>query len=100
MRLIVRPLRMRGRRLRWQQVSNGPAYEGDLVTYEIQGRSGRVIAATLTPKDPAAAKPLPDLFEPALAGIAPAAFRLRGFERHDGPEGAYSVAQEWHCELP
>jgi hypothetical protein len=42
---------------------------------------------------------LPDLFEPVLDGFAPLAFRLRGIERHEGPDRLYSVIQEWHCEL-
>jgi hypothetical protein len=35
-----------------------------------------------------------------LLGFAPLAFQIRGFERHEGPDGPYSVIQEWHCELP
>lgn len=98
MRFLVRPLRVRGRRLPWREVQNGPAYEGDLVTYEAMGKSGRTVAATLAGRDPMSAKPLPDLYEPVLVSVAPSALRLRGFERHDGPDGPYSVAQEWHCE--
>lgn len=100
MRCVIRPLRLRGRRLPWRDVQNGLAYEGDLVTYEMQAGGGRVIAATLMGRDPAVPKQLPDLFEPVMTGISTLAFRLRGFERHDGPDGPYSVAQEWHCELP
>lgn len=68
------------------------------MTYELHAKGGRVFAATLANPDPTAPKRLPDLYEPVLVGIARMAFWLRGFERHDGPEGAFSVAQEWHCE--
>lgn len=100
MRFKVRPLRIDGRRLPWREIVNRPAFDGDLRTYELQLRGHWVKAATLAAFDPAAHAALPDLFEPVLVGIAPLAFQLRGFERHEGLEGAYSVAQEWHCELP
>lgn len=80
MRLLVRPLRIRGRRLPWRNVQNGPAYEGDLVvTYEAMGKNGRTVAATLAGRDPTSAKPLPDVYEPVLVSVAPSALRLRGF---------------------
>jgi hypothetical protein len=44
--------------------------------------------------------PLPDLYEPVLLGFAPLAFRLRGFERVEGPEGPFAVVQEWRCDVP
>ena len=100
MHFRVRPLRIGGRRLPWREIVNRPAFDGDLRTYEIQLRGRWVKAATLAGFDPAARAALPDLFEPVLIGIAPLALQLRGFERHEGPEGPYSVAQEWHCELP
>lgn len=71
---------------------------GDLNTYEMSGKGGRLYVATLAAADPAGMKPLPDLYEPVPAGMSTLAFRLRGFERHEGPDGPYSVAQEWHCE--
>jgi len=55
---------------------------------------------TLRPDDPVAEPPIPGLYEPALLRFAPLSFRLRGFERVEGPEGASTVLQEWHCELP
>jgi hypothetical protein len=55
---------------------------------------------TLRADDPAAPSPIAPLFEPALLGFAPLAFRLRGFERIERPSGAFAVVQEWHCELP
>jgi hypothetical protein len=68
--------------------------------YEKNSKSGWVRAVTLASPDPAVRSQLPDLFEPVLDGFAPLAFRLRGIERHEGPDGPYSVIQEWHCELP
>lgn len=100
MRFIVRPLRVRGRRLAWQAVQNGPCFVGDLITYEMPWGSGRVTVATLAGRDPMASKQLPELYEPVLVGIATLAFQLRGFERHEGIDGPFSVAQEWHCEAP
>jgi hypothetical protein len=40
----------------------------------------------------------PPLYEPVLLAFAPIAFRLRGFERVEGPDGAKGVVQEWHIE--
>lgn len=98
-RFNVRPLRVNGRRLPWREVQNGPAYEGDLTTYEMHGKAGRVFAAKLAGPDPVSPNQLPVLYEPVFTGMATLAFRLRGFERHEGTDGPYSVAQEWHCEL-
>ena len=100
MRFKVRPLRVRGRRIDWRQVLNGPVFEGDLCTYELQVGAHRVKAASLAGLDPALAKQLPELYEPVLVGIAPLALVLRGFERVPSDHGAYTVLQEWHCELP
>lgn len=98
-RFKIRRLRVNGRRLPWREILNTPPLEGDLRTYEMQLRGRWVKAATVAALDPAAQPALPDLYEPVLIGIAPLALQLRGFERHEGPEGPYSVAQEWHCEL-
>jgi hypothetical protein len=100
MHFKIRPLRVRGRRLAWREIQNGPVYEGDLRTYQMQTGSHWVKAATLARRDPAAHSFMPDLFEPVLVGVAPLAIQLRGIERHEGPGGRYSVVQEWHCELP
>ena len=96
----IRPLRLRGRRLPWREIFNGPVYQGDLLTYELDVGGQRVRAASLASIDPAAARALPDLYEPVLVGIAPLAMVLRGYERQRGADGPYSVIQEWHCELP
>jgi hypothetical protein len=93
-------MRLCGRRLAWREVLNGPVYQGDLLTYELQLSGHRVRAACLASLDPAAARTLADLYEPVLVGIAPLALVLRGFERQRGAEGPYSVIQEWHCEVP
>ena len=100
MRFVVRPMRVQGRRLPWREVVNRPAFTGDLRTYELQTRKGAVRAATLASPDPALRAPLPDLYEPVLTKISPQALELRGFERHHGSDGPYSVVQEWLCELP
>jgi hypothetical protein len=51
----------------------------------------------LTTGTPAEAKPLPDLYEPALVLFAQNAPVLRGYERLDTPEGTIGVVQEWQC---
>jgi hypothetical protein len=68
-RFIVRPLRHLGRRLPWRDVQNGPAFECNLVIFEMQAKGGRIIAATLSAPAPVGRKPLPDLFEPVLVGV-------------------------------
>ena len=98
MHLLVRPLRVRGRRLSSKEIANGPQYYGDVRTSEIQLNGKRVRAITLAGLDPMVRTPLLDLFEPALVGIAPLAMQIRGIERHECPDGAYSVIQEWRCE--
>ena len=93
-------MRLHGRRLAWREAVNRPAFDGDLRLYEMQTGKGWVRAATLASPDPAARALLPDLYEPVLTKISPQAMELRGFERHEGQDGAYSMIQEWHCELP
>jgi len=100
MRFIVRPMRLHGRRIPWREAINRPSFTGDLRTYELQTGKGSIRAATLANPDPAARALLPDLYEPVLTIISPQAIELRGFERHEGADGSYSVIQEWHCELP
>ena len=100
MQFKVYPLRHRGRRLPWREVQNGPCFVGQIVTHLLLSKEdGQVMVATLmNPVTPARGALLPDLYAPVLLGFAPLTFRLRGFERWDGPEGQYSVVQEWHCE--
>ena len=100
-RFKVYPLRRRGRRLPWREVKNGISYDGELVTHTITHNGEHFRVATLRPiASPISETLLPDLWEPVLLGFAPLAFRLRGFERIDGADGAYTVVQEWHCEKP
>lgn len=100
MRFKVTLLRRRGRRLDMRDARNGPAYVGRLVTHieEAGGQEYRV--TRLQPDDPITQKVMPELWEAVLLGFAPMAFRLRGFERVQGPDGSYSVVQEWHVESP
>jgi len=98
LRFKVFLLRRRGRRLPWREVQNGPAYVGDLITHAVDVKGERYQVATLRPADPMAESPVPKLYEPVLLGFAPLAFRLRGFERVEGPAGPIAVVQEWHCE--
>jgi hypothetical protein len=93
-------LRRRGRRLPWRDVQNGPSYVGELLTHSVEVAGERYEVATLRAADPVAESPIPQLYEPVLLGFAPLAFRLRGFERIDGPGEPMAVVQEWHCEAP
>lgn len=100
MRFKVYLLRRRGRRLSWREAQNGPTYVGRLVTHIGEHGGERYNVTRLQPDDPMAAEGMPELYEAVLMGFAPVAFRLRGFERVEGPDGGYSVVQEWHCEMP
>jgi hypothetical protein len=101
MRFKVSLLRQRGRRLKWIEVVNGPTFVGEITTHKIKhGQEDYHVAHLQT--EPGSSNPpaVPELYEPVLLGFAPLAFRLRGYERIEDPYGAYSVVQEWHCELP
>ena len=52
------------------------------------------------PGDPMSTDCPPPLYEAVLLGLAPLAFRLRGFERVEGEDGGFGVVQEWHVEEP
>ena len=99
MRFKVLPLRRKGRRLPWREVQNGPSYSGDLITHLREVKGELLVVATLTnPVAPATAQLLPELHQPVLVWVTPLALRLRGFERCEDSQGAFSVVQEWHCE--
>ena len=93
-------LRRDGRQLNRLDAMNGPTYVGELQTVEGLSKEGLYQVAHLTAPGGLTRHLLPPLFEPVLVGIAPLALLLRGFERMKAPEGAYSVVQEWHCEMP
>lgn len=101
MRFKVYLLRQRGRRLPWREAKNGPVYVGTLVTH-MEERGGERYKVTQLQPDagPMSQERPPDLYEAQVIGFAPIAFRLRGFERLDGPDGGCSVLQEWHVEEP
>ena len=99
MRFKVSPLRKKGRKLSWREVQNGPSYSGDLITHIREVKGELLVVATLrNPVSPATEPLLPELHGPVLVWVTPLALRLRGFERCEDREGAFSVVQEWHCE--
>ena len=99
MHFKVSPLRRKGRKLPCREVQNGPAYSGDLITHIREVNGELLVAATLiNPVSPATDALLPELHQPVLVWVTPLALRLRGFERCEDQEGAFSVVQEWHCE--
>ena len=98
MRFKVYLLRRHGRRLPWSEAQNGPTYIGRLVTRLEQQAGERYSVLDLHPLDPMSTQKPPPLYEPVLVTFAPIAFRLRGYERIEAAEGAYSVVQEWHVE--
>jgi hypothetical protein len=81
-------------------VKNGKTYVGALATCIHDHKGERYTALELAPSDPMSNDHPPPLYEPVLLGFAPLAFRLRGFERVEEPDGGYSVVQEWHVEEP
>jgi hypothetical protein len=98
LRFKIYLLRRRGRRLPWGEAQNGPSYVGRLVT-RIEERAGeRYTVLDLQPLDPMSSDKPPPLYEPVAVAFAPIAFRLRGYERIEAPDGAYAVVQEWHVE--
>jgi len=97
-RFRVYLLRHRGRRLPWRDVKNSKGYTGTLSSF-LEHRNGEQYSVLeLRPSDPMSDDRPLSLYEPVLLGFAPLAFRLRGFERVDGPEGGQGVVQEWHVE--
>ena len=100
MRFKIYLLRRRGRRLSWREAQNGPTYVGTLVTHTQEHGRERYNVTEVQPDDPMSTDRPPPLYEAVLLGFAPIAFRLRGFERVEGPDGGYSVVQEWHVEEP
>ncbi len=101
MRFKVFPLRHRGHKLSWREVQNGPSCVGDLVTFTREVNGELIVVATVTnTESPATQSLLPELYQPVLVWMSPLAFRFRGYERCENGEGAFSVVQEWHCEMP
>jgi len=95
-RCRVYPLRRRGQRLPWREVSNAPAFEGELSTHYLTLKDARYFVATLVAPGDALCKPLlPELYEPVLTNIGNGLLVLRGFER----EGEVATVQEWRCEV-
>lgn len=95
----VRLMRQGGRRLSWRDISNSTPYIGDIVTVTGSSQDGGYKFARLLPPGGIGSVPIPHLYEPVLASIAPIALVLRGFERIEDRSGSYSVIQEWYCEL-
>ena len=80
---------------------NGPSYLGDLITFIREVNGELIVVATLTnAESPVTQSLLPELYQPGLVWVTPLALRLRGYERCESREGAFSVVQEWHCEMP
>lgn len=95
MRFKVFPLRLKGRRIPWREVQNGPSYAGDLITHSLEVNGEWFMVATLrNPVSPATEALLPELHEPVLVWVTPLAMRLRVSERCEGREGVYSIVQE------
>jgi hypothetical protein len=99
-RFKVYLLRHRGRRLPWRDVKNGKTYVGRLATHIEEHGGERCSVTTLQPDDPMSVDQPAQLYEAVLVGFAPLAFRLRGFERIDGPDGSCGCVQAWHVEEP
>ena len=77
---------------------NARWHTGDLVSRYVNVKGARQSVLALRPADPMAEAPIADLYQPVLVGFSLLAFRIRGFERAEGPQGPFAVLQEWHCE--
>jgi hypothetical protein len=93
-------MRRRGRRLPWREIENGPSFVGRLISYRIRRGDQDFDAIKLSPTEPADSNTLPEMYSPVLDGFSLNAFRLRGYQRVETPEGAVGVVQEWHCREP
>ena len=98
MKFKVVCLRNQGRRLPWSEARNGPWHVGDLVSRQVNVKGACHNVLTLRLADPMVAAPIAELYEPVLVRFSLLAFRIRGFERAEGPHGPFAVLQEWHCE--
>jgi hypothetical protein len=93
-------MRRRGSRLKWREVVNGQAYEGELRTHYLSLESARYFVASLRHPDDALCRPLvPELWEPVLVSVGPGTLVLRGYERVGTAGDAPAVVQEWRCEI-
>jgi hypothetical protein len=79
-------------------VRNGPWHVGQLVSHHVAVRGERHNVLTLRAADPMTEAPIADFCEPVLVGFSLLAFRIRGFERAEGPQESFAVLHEWHCE--
>src|SRR5947209_13909665 len=92
MQVRVYPMRVKGRRLSWREIENGPSYVGALISYTTKHGESTYSVLALQSGNPAESKSLPELYEPALVRFAPNAFVLRGYERLETLEGIVSAS--------
>ena len=79
-------------------MQNGRSYIGVLVSRLTTVADEQHCVLELRPTDPMSTDSPAPLYQPMVIGFAPLAFRLRGFERIESPDGGYAVVQEWHIE--
>ena len=102
MKFRVTLMRDRGARIPVKELANREAVIGDLLIYQTPDeQSGRMVhVAALHGSNQTSLDLLPLLYDVQIDGMAPSAFGLRGFERHEGRRGVVDVAQEWWVRLP
>lgn len=96
MQFRVHPLRYRGRRRRWRDVTNSEPFVGVLLTH-VQSSKAGVPVRVATLKNPLASAGdalLPPLYEPVQVPVGPTSLRMRGIEHANGT----AILQEWFCE--
>ena len=98
MKWRVRLMRKAGRRIPWQILVNEPGLIGTIRTHSCNyGSQGPYPVAVLRGESPMSAGI--ELIEPQLLMLGDQALLLRGYERLKDDEGAFTVLQEWRCEI-
>jgi hypothetical protein len=93
-------LRTQGRRLKEREIRALVALHGDLVMSSTAHPGiGAIERLDLIDPETSLSNLRATLFQPVLISLASQAFAFRGFERIETGEGAFSVMQEWRCEL-
>lgn len=99
MKWRVKLMRKAGRRIPWKILINEPGQIGTIGTHWCTyGGQVPYSVAVLRASD----RPIEEgieLLEPQLVMMGEQALILRGYERLQGNDGAFTVLQEWRCEV-
>ena len=93
-------LRTAGRRLKEREIRSLQALHGDLVMSSTAHPGiGAIERLDLIDPTTSLSNLRATLFQPVLISLASQVFAFRGFERIETNDGAFSVMQEWRCEI-